>query len=80
MILPIVAYGDPVLRQKCAEITPDYPELDVLIENMFATMYHASGVGLAAPQIGLNNPAVPGNTVCPPICWAVCLKPWAKNR
>ena len=54
MILPIVAYGDPVLRQKCAEITPDYPELDVLIENMFATMYHASGVGLAAPQIGLN--------------------------
>ena len=54
MILPIVAYGDPVLRQKCIDITPDYPALDVLIENMFATMYHASGVGLAAPQVGLN--------------------------
>ncbi|MDP4607236.1 MAG: peptide deformylase [Flavobacteriaceae bacterium] len=54
MILPIVAYGDPVLRQKCIDITPDYPALDALIENMFATMYHASGVGLAAPQVGLN--------------------------
>ena len=53
MILPIVAYGDPVLRKKCKEITKDYPKLDELISNMFETMYHASGVGLAAPQVGL---------------------------
>lgn len=53
MILPIVAFGDPVLRKKCAEITSDYPDLDGLIENMFETMYAAPGVGLAAPQIGL---------------------------
>jgi peptide deformylase len=54
MILPIVAYGDPILKKKAAEITPDYPELDQLIENMFETMYNAYGVGLAAPQIGLS--------------------------
>ncbi|TRZ42963.1 peptide deformylase [Robertkochia solimangrovi] len=53
MILPIVAYGDPVLRKKGEDIKKDHPELDVLIENMFETMYHAYGVGLAAPQIGL---------------------------
>ena len=53
MILPIVAYGDPVLRQECEEISQDYPNLDKLISNMFETMYQASGVGLAAPQIGL---------------------------
>ena len=52
MILPIVAYGDPVLRKKAEIITKDYPELTQLIENMFETMYGASGVGLAAPQIG----------------------------
>jgi peptide deformylase len=52
MILPIVAYGDPVLRKKCVEIDADYPNLKELIENMKATMYNASGVGLAAPQIG----------------------------
>ncbi|QEC52060.1 peptide deformylase [Anseongella ginsenosidimutans] len=52
MILPIVAYGDAVLRKKCEEIGPDYPELDRLIADMFETMYQASGVGLAAPQIG----------------------------
>ncbi|MAW94894.1 MULTISPECIES: peptide deformylase [unclassified Leeuwenhoekiella] len=52
MILPIVAYGDPVLRKEAEPITPDYPGLDELIENMFETMYGASGVGLAAPQIG----------------------------
>lgn len=54
MIYPIVAYGDPVLRKKAAEITPDYPNLSELIENMFATMYKSLGVGLAAPQIGLS--------------------------
>lgn len=52
MILPIVAYGDPVLRKKAANIEKDYPNLKELIENMWETMYNASGVGLAAPQIG----------------------------
>ncbi len=53
MILPIVAYGDPVLKKKGVEITKDYPNLDTLLENMYETMYNAFGVGLAAPQIGL---------------------------
>jgi peptide deformylase len=53
MILPIVAYGDSVLKKKAEPITQDYPELDALITNMFETMYGAYGVGLAAPQIGL---------------------------
>ena len=52
MILPIVAYGDPVLRKKCTDIDADYPNLAVLISSMWETMYNASGVGLAAPQIG----------------------------
>lgn len=52
MILPIIAYGDPVLRKVGTPITPDYPELETLISNMKETMYNASGVGLAAPQIG----------------------------
>jgi len=52
MILPIVLYGDPVLRKKAEDIGKDYPELKKLIANMFETMYEASGVGLAAPQIG----------------------------
>ncbi len=52
MILPIVAYGDPVLRKVGVEIDADYPELEKLITNMKETMYNASGVGLAAPQIG----------------------------
>ncbi|GAL62952.1 MULTISPECIES: peptide deformylase [Algibacter] len=53
MILPIVAYGDPVLKRKATDITEDYPKLDALVDNMFETMYNAYGVGLAAPQIGL---------------------------
>ncbi|MGM1431243.1 peptide deformylase [Sphingobacterium lactis] len=53
MKLPIVAYGDPVLRQKTEEIDEDYAGLKELIDNMFETMYAANGVGLAAPQIGL---------------------------
>ena len=53
MVLPIVAYGDPVLRKKAKEITKDYPNLKELIANMKETMYHAYGVGLAAPQVGL---------------------------
>jgi len=51
MILPIIAYGDPVLRKKCKEIPEDYPKLDELIANMWDTMYKAFGVGLAAPQV-----------------------------
>ena len=51
MILPIVAYGSNVLRSQCKEIDSSYSNLDQLIENMFETMYAASGVGLAAPQI-----------------------------
>lgn len=54
MKLPIIAYGDSVLRKKAAEISKDYPDLEVLIANMFETMYGAHGVGLAAPQIGLS--------------------------
>ncbi|MBO0322030.1 peptide deformylase [Muricauda sp. CAU 1633] len=53
MILPIIAYGDPVLRKMAKDITPEYPKLDELITNMWETMYNAHGVGLAAPQVGL---------------------------
>jgi peptide deformylase len=53
MVLPIIAYGDPVLRKKAKEIPQDYPKLKELIENMWETMYGAYGVGLAAPQVGL---------------------------
>lgn len=54
MILPIVGYGANVLKQKAVEIDKNYPALNELIENMFATMYAANGVGLAAPQIDLS--------------------------
>ena len=53
MKLPIVAYGDPVLKKVCTPIDETYPDLQQLIVNMFETMHHASGVGLAAPQVGL---------------------------
>lgn len=53
MILPIVGYGDPVLRKKGEEISKDYPNLKEVIANMYETMYNAYGVGLAAPQVGL---------------------------
>ena len=53
MILPITAYGDPVLRKKAGEISKDYPKLKELLSNMWETMYNANGVGLAAPQVGL---------------------------
>lgn len=52
MVLPIIAYGDPVLRKVGKDITKDYPKLDELILNMKETMKNAQGVGLAAPQIG----------------------------
>ena len=51
MILPIVAYGSPVLRKVCDEITPDYENLGKLLDDMWETMYASNGVGLAAPQI-----------------------------
>lgn len=51
MILPIVAYGSPVLRKISQDINPDYPELKKLIADMWETMYNSNGVGLAAPQI-----------------------------
>ena len=52
MILPIIAYGNPVLKTKCKKIDLGYNDLNNLINNMWETMYSASGVGLAAPQIG----------------------------
>lgn len=52
MILPVVAYGDPVLRKVGEDIDQEYEGLETLLENMWETMYHAQGVGLAAPQIG----------------------------
>lgn len=54
MVLPIVAYGDPVLKKVGEEISKDYPKLNELIDNMYETMDEAFGVGLAAPQIGLS--------------------------
>ena len=51
MILPIVAYGSPVLRNISRDIDIDYPQLTTLIEDMWETMYRSNGVGLAAPQI-----------------------------
>lgn len=55
MKLPVYLYGHPVLRKTSEEISSDYPELKVLIANMFETMYASEGVGLAAPQIGRND-------------------------
>jgi peptide deformylase len=54
MILPVVAYGHPVLRKECVDIDKDYPELEKLIADMWETMYYTNGVGIAAPQI--NKP------------------------
>ncbi len=52
MIYPVYVYGHPVLRKVAEEIDEDYKDLDVLVNNMFETMYHTDGIGLAAPQIG----------------------------
>lgn len=54
MILPMYLYGQSVLRKVAEPIEKDYPELQMLIDNMFETMYKSDGVGLAAPQIGLG--------------------------
>ncbi len=53
-IFPIVAYGDPILKKKAGVIDKNYPDLNKLVDDMFETMYHSKGVGLAAPQIGLS--------------------------
>ena len=53
MILPIYGYGESVLRKVCEDISLEYPNLKETIANMYETMYHAHGVGLAAPQVGL---------------------------
>lgn len=53
MIYPIHLYGHPILRKATQEITPEYPDLQILIDDMFATLGKAGGIGLAAPQIGL---------------------------
>jgi peptide deformylase len=54
MILPIVAYGSPVLRKVCDDIDNDYPGLEKLIADMWETMYASNGVGIAAPQVNKN--------------------------
>ena len=54
MILPITLYGNAVLRKETREIEKDYPNLSSLIENMYETMHNADGVGIAAPQVGLD--------------------------
>ena len=51
MILPIVAYGSPILRKVCDDISPDYSGLETFISDMWETMYNSNGVGLAAPQV-----------------------------
>jgi peptide deformylase len=54
MILPIVAYGDPVLKAEAQDVEQSYSALNELVKNMWETMYEADGVGLAAPQVGLS--------------------------
>ena len=54
MILPIIAYGNPVLKKKAIDISNDFIKFSEFIENMWETMYNANGVGLAAPQVGLS--------------------------
>ena len=53
MILPIIGYGDPVLRKVCEPVSAEYPHLKQIVADMYETMYNAYGVGLAAPQVGL---------------------------
>lgn len=55
MKLPVYLYGHPVLRNISQPVKADYPDLKILVANMFETMYASEGVGLAAPQIGRND-------------------------
>jgi peptide deformylase len=54
MILPVILYGDPVLKKRAQEVAPDHPNLREIIKNMWQTMYNAQGIGIAAPQVGLS--------------------------
>ena len=54
MILPVLVYGNPILRKNAEEISSDFPDIQAIINNMYETMYNAKGVGLAAPQVGLS--------------------------
>jgi peptide deformylase len=54
MVNPVYVYGMPVLRKKAADIGPEFEGLDQIIDNMYDTLYHADGVGLAAPQVGMS--------------------------
>lgn len=54
MILPVYLYGQPVLRKEAELVPQDYSDLKQLIKDMYETMYHADGVGLAGPQVGLS--------------------------
>ena len=54
MILPVVAYGHPVLKKVAEDIPSGFPDLPAFIENMWDTMYQSDGVGLAAPQVGIH--------------------------
>ena len=67
MILPIVAYGHPTLKAVAQPITADYPELDTLIKDMWETLAHSEGVGLAAPQVNksIQLSLVDGNSFYP---------------
>jgi peptide deformylase len=58
MILPIIAYGDPVLRKIGKEISKEHPKFDEILENMFETMYKAPGIGLAATQVNIHQQIV----------------------
>jgi peptide deformylase len=60
MILPIRSIGDPVLKKVAKDITPDHPGLKQFIADLYETMYAASGVGLAAPQVGRKHPPFRG--------------------
>ena len=66
MILPIYIYGQPVLRKVAEDITPDYPQLKELINDMWDTLAESEGIGLAAPQIGKPiRPTSRGRRPCP---------------
>ena len=54
MVLPVVAYGHPVLKKVAADVSPDYPDLKQIIADLWETMYQADGVGLAAPQVKVS--------------------------
>jgi peptide deformylase len=54
MIMPVYAYGEPILKEIAGEISRSFPNLEKFIADMWETMYHTNGVGLAAPQVGVS--------------------------